>query len=183
MEGLSVQPVGASHWSPQDGAGFELALWLDSCYTFLVRISVEPLVWCESQKTMSCSWQYYSLRWVSLLDRVSWEGFNFSEEVSGRKPSPADKIGWLWTTSRNKVEMFALSRSCLHMEGMPCTLSQWHGSDQQSLGTACGSKVTCVTMKVAKQERWENELLRFSFLLFPFFLFFFLLKQTCKSEW
>lgn len=41
--------------------------------------------------------------------------------------------------------------SATDVEGMPCTLSlsQW-GSEQQSFGTACGSKATCVNIKVAK---------------------------------
>lgn len=69
---------------------------------------------------MSCHWQYYSLRWVSLLDWVSWQGCNSYEEVSGGEPSPADKIGQLWKTSRNKMEMFAWSRSCLHQMWRAC---------------------------------------------------------------
>lgn len=33
------------------------------------------------------------------------------------------------------------------VQGMPRTLSQGDGSDQQSIGTACVSKVTCMNIK------------------------------------
>lgn len=130
-------------------------LWGLSVIGFLLHFSGQDKCWTSgvmwiTKDSMSCYWQYYSLRWVSLLDWVSWQGFTLYEEVSGGKPSPADKIGWLWTASRNEMEIFAWSRSCLPQIWRAWTLSHWDGSDQQSLGIACGSKVTCVNMKVAK---------------------------------
>lgn len=39
--------------------------------------------------------------------------------------------------------------SASHVHSMPRTLSQWDGSDQQSLGTAGVSSVTCMNIKEA----------------------------------
>lgn len=79
--------------------------------------------------------------------------------------------------------MIKKSLSASDVHGMPCTLSQWDGSDQQSLGTAHVSKVTCMNIKemsgkVGQMREWASKI-RCSFF-FPFF--FLLFKQACKSE-
>lgn len=100
---------------------------------------------------MSCHWQCYigSLRWVSLLDWVCWQGFNSYEEVSNGKPSPADKIGWLWTTSRNKMEVFAWSRSCLHQMWRACLVPcpSEMGLTRKALELPMGAKLLVWTLK------------------------------------
>lgn len=65
--GLSVQPLwvsqGRCFWSPQDGVCFVVALRLDSCNIFQVRISVKFLVRDESWKA----------EWVTIGSTDVWE--------------------------------------------------------------------------------------------------------------
>lgn len=67
-----------------------------------------------------------------------------------------------------------LSASDVH--GMPRTLSQWDRFDQQSLGIACVTKVTCINIKevsgkVEKMREWASKIRCSFFLPPPFFLF------------
>lgn len=132
-------------------------LWGCSVIGFLLHFSGQDKCWTSGaiwiiKGWMSWHWQYWSLIWISLSDWVSWQEFNSYEEVSGGKPSPADKIGWLWTNSRNKLEVFAWSSSCLHQIWRachvlcPCEM----GLTSKALELPVGAKLPVWTLK------WQN---------------------------
>lgn len=129
-------------------------LWDCFVIGFLQHVSGQDKCWTSGvmwimKDWMSCHWHYYSLRWVSLLDWVNWQGFNSYEEVSGGKPSPADKIEWLWKSSRNKMEIFTWSRSCLHQMCRACHVPcpREMGLTRKALEVPVGAKLFVWTLK------------------------------------